>query len=127
MSAPLMSAAMDPLMPMVFSFLDYQSLMSAARVCRHFRALAHSVEGTAYERAMLAATCAQLGRRLQTTAYVDALEDVSDDERQVAFNQGFAMATGPTFTLSYYRGLLLCVFCPIKHGCSFSILLHLLS
>jgi hypothetical protein len=46
-------------------------------------------------------------RRLQTTAYVEALDDVTDQDRQAAFDRGFALSTAPAYRLSKCRGVLL--------------------
>jgi hypothetical protein len=93
----------------VLSFLDYSSLIETASCSKQLHALCHELEDESYEQTMRQQSLQTMQRRLETQAYVDGLENVTDVDRQLAFDAGFRMAALPAFDLSFQRGLLLCV------------------
>jgi hypothetical protein len=104
----------------ILDFLDSSSLLTASGASRRLRALAVPMHDMSLEREMRNRDLASVERRLNTLAYVDALEDGDelgelDDslpprarevDRQAAFNAGFRASFSLAHRLSRWRGFL---------------------
>jgi hypothetical protein len=89
--------------------LDFATLSEAGAVSRNFHELSTDLEEECYERTMRRNALNNVQRRLETQAYVDALDEIEDADRQVAFDAGFHMVGSVTYRLAFLRGFLLCV------------------